>query len=116
MNCIRRQLRRYQDYLKKINMDYLKELHKFLYKEVEIANSITIEDIKEQEEYNLKVDTESVEGKDLKGGTIEAELPPEMKVKKIMAKKVIDNRSIKELDFKLIYDKKRKCFIKKKKI
>lgn len=64
----------------------------------------------------MKSGDESVEGKDLKGGMIDIKEPePGIKPKIITAKKIIDKRSVKKLDFELVYDKKRKCYIKRKK-
>ncbi len=97
-------------------MNYLQQLLEFLDpQEIETANFITLEDINEDGEYQMAESTESVEGKDLTGGTAEVdELPDGIRPKIFKADMVIDKRTKKEQP-KLIYDKKRKCYIAKKK-
>lgn len=85
---------------------------------IEVAKSITLEDIDLPEETPVKMESaaaseESVEGKDLKGSGIELEGDiPDTTGKMIRAEKVYDHRRLDKDVFVLKYDKKTNTYVK----
>ena len=97
--------------------EYVEKMDKFLSIElVQVANSITLVDSKSTSisEHHLSPSNESVEGKDLVGSNVTIEGPIPEGGTSFTVKNVIDIRKDKE-DTVLVYDKKRKCYVKKHK-